>query len=94
MISLQEIEKLAALSRVLIEPEEKEALRKDMDSILDYVGEVQKVSGSLSSNKVAGVNRNVLREDANPHQSGVFTETLLSAAPERHGDYIRVKKIL
>lgn len=94
MISLKEIEKLADLSRVALAPEEKESLRKEMDSILGYVEQVQKVSAGLGSEKKAGSFRNVMREDGNPHESGIYTEALLSVAPQREGNYIKVKKIL
>ncbi len=94
MITLKEIEKLALLSRIDLAPEEKEAFRKDMDAILGYVEQVQKVSGALDVNKKAGNLRNVLREDANPHESGIHTETLISAAPKREGNRVKVKKIL
>jgi aspartyl-tRNA(Asn)/glutamyl-tRNA(Gln) amidotransferase subunit C len=94
MISLKEIEKLAELSRLDLSSEEKESFRKDMDSILDYVGQIQKVSSNISNEKKAGLIRNVLREDSNPHESGIYTETLISAAPKREGDYLKVKKIL
>lgn len=94
MITIKDIEKLAELSRVAISPEEKEAFRKDMDSILGYVDQVQKVSANLSEEKKAGILRNVMREDSNPHESGIYTETLISAAPKREGNYLRVKKIL
>ena len=94
MISEQEIEKLAALSRIAVSAEEKESLRKSMDSILNYVEQVQKVSKGLDSGKKAGLHRNVMREDNNPHESGIFTEVLLSVAPKRDGQYVKVKKIL
>jgi aspartyl-tRNA(Asn)/glutamyl-tRNA(Gln) amidotransferase subunit C len=94
MITIKDIEKLAELSRVAISPEEKEAFRKDMDSILGYVDQVQKVSANLSEEKKAGILRNVMREDSNPHESGIYTETLISAAPKREGNYLKVKKIL
>ena len=38
--------------------------------------------------------RNVMREDANPHESGIYTEKMLEQAPAREGNYIKVKKIL
>ena len=94
MISIKEIEKLADLSRIALSPEEKESLRKDIDSILGYVAQIKSVSAGLDSEKKAGGLRNVMREDTNPHESGIFTEPLLSAAPSREGQYIRVKKIL
>lgn len=94
MITIKDIEKLAELSRIAISPEEKESFRKDMDSILGYVDQVQKVSANLSEEKKAGLVRNVMREDTNPHESGIHTETLISAAPKRQGNYLKVKKIL
>lgn len=94
MITIKDIEKLAELSRIAISPEEKESFRKDMDSILGYVDQIQKVSANLSAEKKAGILRNVMREDKNPHESGIHTETLISAAPKREGNYLKVKKIL
>ena len=35
-----------------------------------------------------------MREDDNPHAGGIYTEAVLNEAPEREGDYIKVKKIL
>ena len=94
MMSIKEIDKLAELSRLALAPEEKEELRKDMDSILGYVEQIQKVSSKVSGDKKTGSLRNVLRADLKPHESGIFTEVLLSAAPKREGDYVRVKKII
>ena len=94
MIRIEDVEKLARLSRIALTADEKESLRKAMDSILDYVAQVQTVSAELVLEKKAGMLRNVMREDANPHESGIFTEALLRAAPQREGNYIRVKKIL
>lgn len=94
MMNVKEVEKLADLSRIALSPEETEALRKDMDSILGYVEQINKVSATLSFDKETGAVRNIMREDANPHESGAFTEELLAAAPAREGQYIRVKKIL
>ncbi len=94
MVSVKEIEKLAELSRIALSPEEKESLRKDMDSILGYVEQIQKVSADLILGKKELSPRNVMRADDNPHESGVFTETLLAAAPSREGQYVKVKKIL
>ncbi len=94
MISIKEVEKLAQLSRIALTTEEKESLRKDMDSILGLVDQVKKVSAGEVSEKKAGSLRNVFREDGSPHESGIFTEVLISSAPRREGNYIRVKKIL
>ncbi len=94
MISVSEIEKLAALSRLALSDTDKKALAKDMEAILGYVGQIQKVAGASVSTKKAGMPRNVMREDANSDESGCYAEILLSAAPARLGQYFKVKKIL
>jgi Asp-tRNA(Asn)/Glu-tRNA(Gln) amidotransferase C subunit len=36
----------------------------------------------------------VIREDAEPHETGKFTDALLAAAPKTKNGFIAVKKIL
>ena len=94
----EEVLKLAKLARIEIPDSEAESLAHEFDVILKYVGEIKNASHDLSrpSPKLGegkgGVN--VMREDANPHESGIFTESLLNEAPDRKGDYVRVKQIL
>ena len=99
MITVETIEKLAALSRLTLTSEEKEKMCGEFDAILEYIETLSKISGNTAKGArsiVAAVN--VMREDApptgGPHESGIHTETLLSAAPRREGNYIKVKKIL
>ena len=95
MISIEEIDELALLARLELSSAEKETMRKEFDSILEYVAAINKVGAdfSVSSSSVVST-LNVMREDANPHESGIFTEDLLALAPARKGQYIKVKKIL
>jgi aspartyl-tRNA(Asn)/glutamyl-tRNA(Gln) amidotransferase subunit C len=96
MISPEDVQKLAALARIQLTHDEEVSLAKDMENILDFVAQIQSVSGSedgvIGSTKEKV--RNVLREDLHPHQSGIHTEAILHEAPQREGDYIKVKKIL
>lgn len=95
LVSIEGIEKLASLSRIALSREEKERMRSEFDAILGYVAAIQEVSaGSTGRSRSIVAQVNVLREDANPHESGLYTDALLSAAPQREGQYIRVKKIL
>ena len=95
MITLKEIEKLALLSRVSLSPEEKEKMQGEFDAILEYVATIQKASTSATERTPSIIaQKNVMREDASPHETGLHTEALVGAAPEREGDYIKVKKIL
>ncbi len=100
MITTADIEKLAQLARIQISAEEKESMRTDIESILEYVGQIKNIdvsgSGSVfasTSSKMFPV-RNVMRADEVTHTPSQYTETLLVAAPSREGDYFKVKKIL
>ena len=94
MISLKEIEKLATLSRLALSAQEKEDVRKSMDSILGYVEQVQKVSGKGASEKVAGVLRNVMREDVVTNDGGMYTDKIIAQFPDSDHGYLKVKQIL
>ena len=85
--------KLAELARVRVSREEAEKLSSEFDGILKYVSEVKEVSID-TEDKPMYVVRDVMREDAEGHESGIYTEALLAAAPEREGNYFKVKKIL
>lgn len=87
--------KLAELSRIEIKGEEAEGLSHEFDSILGYVSEVKKAVGSDLASGVADFpTKNVMRADNESHEPGIYTEALLSQAPEREGNYLKVKKIL
>jgi len=95
MISADDVRKLARLSRLALTDEEVEKLRGEMDSIVAYIDTIQKVT--LPQTPAGSVYldiENVMRDDANPHEPDAFTEALLSQAPRREGDYLKVKKIL
>ena len=90
----KDIEHLAKLSRIAVADEEADALAKDITSILVYVSEIEEITGSTAGEKKVGALFNVMREDTNPHEAGVYTEDLLNCAPIRDGQYVKVKKIL
>lgn len=95
MISADDVRKLATLSRLAMTDEEVEKMRGEMDSIVAYIDTLQKVS--LPEKPVGSVYldiENVMRTDENPHEPDAFTEALLSQAPRREGNYLKVKKIL
>ncbi len=95
MVSLPEIEKLAKLSRIQMTGEEKESLRKEIDSILNYVAEIKEVSENIEGGgKGNEMPRNVMRADENPHESGAYSEEIIREFPKKEGGYLKVKKIL
>lgn len=91
----EEVLRLAGLARIEVSENEAEKLSHEFENILGYVAEVKNASGGASVPTPADYAlKNVLREDTNPHESGIYTEKLLAEAPNREGDFVKVKKIL
>jgi aspartyl-tRNA(Asn)/glutamyl-tRNA(Gln) amidotransferase subunit C len=93
MITKEDVQKLATLSRLKLSEEEMSRFQGEMSSILAYVDKLKEVTGS-ESGPVMSVNKNVLREDANPNEGGAYTRALVDGAPQHLGDLVKVKKIL
>ena len=91
-ITRDDVERLAELSRLELTGEEKEALTKDLTSILSYVSELNSVDATIEGGREA--THNTMREDSNPHEPGIHTDDLLSAAPKVENGYLSVKQIL
>lgn len=92
MIDKKTIDELSNLARIEIPEEEKDGLTKDIGSILDYVSKLKEVSTEeLSADKE---HINVFREDAEPHESGIYTEDILEEAPLSKDGYFVVKQVI
>jgi len=86
---------LAKLARIEISEDEASSLSHEFDSILTYVGEVKGATlNNIDSIGESQIPINVMRPDGEPHAGGLYTEKILSQAPAREGEYIKVKKIL
>lgn len=97
MISKEDIKKLADLARIEIGEEEQEELAHEIDQILEYAGQVSKVSGATPL-KVKGergdMNLNVFREDENPTEPETSSKELIAEFPQKEKNYLKVKRIL
>ncbi len=95
MISADEVRKLADLGRLSLTGEEVEKLRGEIESILSYIDTIQKVELPAHPESSPYLElENVMREDANPHETGIYTDAMLAQAPRRDRNYLKVKKIL
>ena len=92
MITKEDIQKLANLSRIKISDTEAESLTREIDSILVYVGQIQNISAEEV--KDVPTHRNIMRDDVVTHTRGEYTEDILSQVPQREKNYLKVKKIL
>ncbi len=94
MINFKDIDNLAELSRLGLSSEEKESYVKDLNSILDYVGELNKVELNSEAKTYESDTVNTMRDDIVTNLPGVCREDLLNSANETENGYIKVKKIL
>lgn len=92
----EDIKKLADLSRLNLTETDIENYKKDFNGILEYINTLKDISVSQTDeqNREDTPHVNILREDDDSYVSGEYTDVLISAAPEREGDYIKVNKVL
>lgn len=93
MMTPTEVRKLALLSELALTDAEIEKLSGEFEVILGYMAELNTLVGEDVAREKPLL-RNVMRDDAEPHEKGAYTDILLAEVPEREGDYIKVKKIL
>lgn len=87
-----DVRALAKLARLDVSDEELARLEKEIPAILGLVETIQKVLTETEGHDASL--RNVMREDANPHESGKYTNDLLAAAPARKDNQIVVKQVI
>lgn len=92
MISNEDVQKLASLSRISVSDEEAGDFARDIDAILNYVGQIQSFTDTAI--EVKNQRENVFRDDTHAHERGLYTDAILKEAPDTDRGYIRVKKIL
>jgi aspartyl-tRNA(Asn)/glutamyl-tRNA(Gln) amidotransferase subunit C len=91
----EEIAHLARLSRIALTDTEVTSFREEIGAILEYVGAVNRLVSSHGGDEpTVGEVFNVFRSDEVTHPSGQCAEALLAAMPDRHGRYLKVKKII
>ena len=87
-----DIAALAKLARLEVSDEELVRLEKEIPAILGFVETIQKVATDGVANDTSL--RNVMREDANPHESGLYTNDWLAAAPATKDNQVVVKQVI
>ncbi|MDB5204673.1 MAG: aspartyl/glutamyl-tRNA(Asn/Gln) amidotransferase subunit [Candidatus Taylorbacteria bacterium] len=92
MISKIEIEKLANLSRLALTLPEKDSFSNEIGAILGYISNINSLVSNDDVPQYA--HKNILREDLVLHTTGEYTDRLVANAPEREGNFVKVKKIL
>lgn len=94
MISRDEVKKIAELSLLAVEEKELDKLTGEIDAILGYVSDIDKLAAKEGSEREKPELYNVMREDEVTNAAGEYTERILAEAPRQDGAYVQVKKIL
>lgn len=104
MATVEDVKKLAALSRIRIDGAELDKFAGEFDAILAYVGQLEKLNlpqGQQGDSFLKGVTlrgkpalRNVMRADGEPHTAGTFTGKLVAQFPTSEGNALKVKQII
>ncbi len=93
MIGPDDVKKLAALARISIADGDLPQFSKEFEGILAYVGQLDALDTGSVKGAVPAV-RNVMREDTDPREPGIYTEKLAAQFPARKGDALSVKQII
>lgn len=89
------IKKLAELSRLKLSETEIDEYQEKISDILKYIDSLKEATAGKMDLVMGNLeNRNVLREDQNPHEGGIYSDDLLAASPDRKDNFVKVKKIL
>ena len=99
-MTLDDIKKLANLSRIDMEESEMIEIAHDFDSILAYIGQVEEaasmggVRGEVPKIPESYPLFNVMREDIVTNKEGEFTDKIMKLAPDTEKGFLKVKQIL
>ena len=90
-MEIKDIENLAELAKIELSDTEKKTLLKDLDGILDYVRQIEKVE--VKDIETEHKNKNVWREDE--IKPSIFSHDLIiKQFPDSQDGFLKVKKIL
>lgn len=92
-ISLNDVEHVARLARLDLAPEDKERMRRELDSILAYIDKLSALDVSqVEPTSHAVPLTNVMRDDE--LRPSLPRDEMLANAPDRTGDFFRVPRII
>ena len=94
-----DVRALAALARIEVGDAELETLEREIPDILKFVETIQAASvhpptPSTNSGQAGSGLHNVMRDDGEPHESGMYTEKILAQAPAQKDGRLVVKQVI
>ncbi len=94
-ITRKEVDYVAKLARLELSEEEKDRFTGQLGSILEYIGQLNRLDTKdiPPTSHVLSL-KNVWRDDEMKPCPSEVREALLANAPEREGDFFKVKKVI
>ncbi len=83
---------LANLAKLEVSDTELAKLESELPAILSFVETIQQVSSDMKEDSPE--HRNILRDDGEPHESGIYSADILAAAPAQRDNQIVVKQVI
>lgn len=95
---IEDVNHIAKLARLGISKKEEEKFQKNLSSILDYFNslkevDVKSVQPTFHSTASFIKKEEIMRKDEAKPQSEETVKKLVESAPQRKGDYIKVKAV-
>jgi aspartyl-tRNA(Asn)/glutamyl-tRNA(Gln) amidotransferase subunit C len=97
-VSVEDVQRVAELAHLELKPDESARMLKDLNSILDYVAELNELDTTgiepleQVSALVAGAEATVLRDDV--VAPSLDRATVMQEAPESDGAFFKVPKVI
>lgn len=92
-ITIKNVEYVAKLARLSLTEEEKKKFAEQLDVILEYMDELNKLdTENVLPTSHAIVMKNVFREDE--VKKSEVTDNIISNTPEKEGRFFKVKKVI
>ena len=94
MAMTDDVKKLASLARLDIPEAQLSERVAEFDRIVSYIGQLDELALDIAGTPEVPPLHNVFREDGEPTPTGMWTQKLTGAFPDRSGNYLSVKRII
>ena len=90
-----DIRAIAQLARIKVDSKQEVEINERVTKVLGFVDQVRQADvPDIESKDFFRLTKNRLRPDTNRIEPETYTEKIMRVAPNRQGDYFKVKKII
>jgi aspartyl-tRNA(Asn)/glutamyl-tRNA(Gln) amidotransferase subunit C len=94
-ITESEVEHIAKLARVDLTEKEKTKFTDEIGAILDYVNKLNELDvKSIEPTAHVTGQENILRNDSDPHNPGLYSDSIINQFPETKDTFNKVKGVI